>query len=360
MDMGINSTNQPRPAGPQRFPVTEPNAMYGYIPDNTAELARTAQAAQAARQQMPQMMPAIGTPPVVNTPTLVPMPNPVPLHRKEPIQTPPIMMNPPVMPQVSASNMAPVRRKEPVQTPPIMMSPAIMPRMVQPTPQPQQISPSFSQTMTPPPTPNLGQSFNPTVKQSYDPSINLTLEMENVMTPQATLQQQAAPQQQAVAGTAAQTKPQQTTVAAASAAMPCYGEDAKRYADTLKQLATEKYRDCLYYSCLAKRTQSPSARHVYCMIARDDMCNGRKLAAAYFLITGTQLRFSRCAVDPVCVPCSYAQALRDRYIAESASAAQYQSFAASVTDPCLKRLAQDIADDDAQHAQLIMEQIQCL
>lgn len=346
MDMGINSSNAAgagSSAGRPRFPQTEPNAMYGYIPDNLPR------ATQNAGQMPAAHMPSA----VQNAAMTRPAPTPVTMPAKEPILIP-----------------TPVAMPRPV-TPP-MMQPAMMPQMSPTFNQmmPQPVAPPMNQTFTPSVSPavnpTFSPSFNPSFNQPYNPSINLTLEMDNCMehAPQPTPYAQPAAVQGASMQMPAMTAPaamqMPTAVKAAQATMPCYGPDAMRYADTLKDFINDEYHDCMYYSALARRAPTACAQRVFRMIANDEKCHARKLAAAYFLITGKQYMPTRCTVDPVNIPCSYAQALRDRYIAEMQGAAEYRQFAAQVTDPCLKQLALDLAQDESQHAQLILEQIQCL
>ena len=93
-------------------------------------------------------------------------------------------------------------------------------------------------------------------------------------------------------------------------------------------------------------------------IAEDELRHSKRYAAAYFLITGKRYFPTRTSIEPVVLPASYLQALRDRYLAESRDAVKYRLFAQQSGDRCLKKIALDTSEDEKKHAQAIMELIQ--
>jgi rubrerythrin len=140
----------------------------------------------------------------------------------------------------------------------------------------------------------------------------------------------------------------------------CYGKESEKYAPQIKQFINSEYRDSLYYNILSQKSQKVSAKRVFSNISRDELRHSKKWDTAYFLITGERYIPSRANIEPVVVPTSYSQALRQRYIDESSDVLKYRNFAASVDDRCLKKLATDISDDELQHANLILDIMQSM
>lgn len=140
----------------------------------------------------------------------------------------------------------------------------------------------------------------------------------------------------------------------------CFGADSKQYADTLMEYVSDEYSDYLYYQTLARRAPTNSARRLFRAISEDEQRHAKRFAAAYFLITGKRYFPTRTTLEPVQVPSSYIQALRQRYLAESRDAMKYRTFAQNSRDRCLQIMALQTADDEKRHAQEIMQLIQSL
>lgn len=138
----------------------------------------------------------------------------------------------------------------------------------------------------------------------------------------------------------------------------CFGSNSKQYADKLMEFINDEYRDSMYYNILSRRSQSASTRRLFREIANDELKHARRFAAAYFLITGKRYFPTRQTVEPVNVPQSFLQALRERYLAESRDVVKYRMFAQQTADRCLRRIALETADDERDHAEDIMELIQ--
>jgi rubrerythrin len=140
----------------------------------------------------------------------------------------------------------------------------------------------------------------------------------------------------------------------------CFGSDSQKYSTQIMQYINDEYHDYLYYTILSRRAPTANGRRIFRNIAAAEMKHARLWASAYFLIIGKRYFPTRSMVGPVKVPTNYSQALRERYMSESADALKYRQFAAGTTDHCLKRMATDISDDERQHAQDILGLIQNL
>jgi rubrerythrin len=138
----------------------------------------------------------------------------------------------------------------------------------------------------------------------------------------------------------------------------CFGSSSTQYADRLMEFVNDEYSDHLYYQTLSRKAAASGTRKLFKSIAADELLHSKRFAAAYFLITGKRYFPTRTSIEPVVVPASYIQALRDRYLAESRDAVKYRTFAQQTSDRCLKRIAEATSNDEKQHAQDILELIQ--
>lgn len=140
----------------------------------------------------------------------------------------------------------------------------------------------------------------------------------------------------------------------------CFGNGSKQYADRLMEFINDEFSDHLYYTILSGRSKTAYARRLFKEIAADELRHSKRYAAAYFLITGKRYFPNRNSIEPVVVPQSYIQALRERYLAESRDAVKYRMFAQQIRDRCLKKIALATSEDEKRHAQNIMELIQTM
>jgi Rubrerythrin. len=140
----------------------------------------------------------------------------------------------------------------------------------------------------------------------------------------------------------------------------CFGKSAKQYADRLMEFIHDEYSDYLYYLQLSKKSVTASAKRLFRDISADELRHSKRCAAAYFLITGKRYFPTRTSIEPVTLPATYMQALRDRYLAESRDAVKYRMFAQQAGDRCLKKIALDTSEDEKRHAREIMELIQSM
>lgn len=138
----------------------------------------------------------------------------------------------------------------------------------------------------------------------------------------------------------------------------CFGSSSLQYADCLLGFIYDEHVDCQSYCALAYRAPNSCARRVFRCLAECEKRHSNRFVTAYFLITGKRFCPARNDFDvTVSTSQSYCEMLRQLYFEESCDAAKYQAFASKVTDPCLRDLALEIAEDEKRHAQQIMSLI---
>ena len=130
----------------------------------------------------------------------------------------------------------------------------------------------------------------------------------------------------------------------------CLGQASARYAPLLQEMIDGETEDWRLYQTLARRAVGSGARMLGSMAA-DERRHVRRLAAAYFLITGERCQAqgqqgSRPVPDLMA-------GLREQFIQEQRSAAAYQGVAAECADPCLQQLYRELAQEEEMHARLI-------
>jgi rubrerythrin len=126
------------------------------------------------------------------------------------------------------------------------------------------------------------------------------------------------------------------------------------------EFINDEFSDHLYYMILSRKSPTPNSKMLFKNIAADELRHAKRYAAAYFLITGKRYFPTSDSIEPVVVPPSYIQALRQRYLAESRDAVKYRMFAQQANDRCLKKIALATSEDEKQHARSIMELIQSM
>lgn len=127
----------------------------------------------------------------------------------------------------------------------------------------------------------------------------------------------------------------------------CLGEDSAQYIPQLEGLMDQLHAALSLARQLARRSGGRAAR-LLASLAADQQRQLRRLAAAYFLITGR-----RCALkDQRALPSgSLSSALRTLFQQSQQCAAQAAELARTAADdPCLSRLLEDIQDEAQSHA----------
>ncbi len=130
----------------------------------------------------------------------------------------------------------------------------------------------------------------------------------------------------------------------------CLGEGASAELPQLEELARQAVQDGRVYQGLARRVGGAAAR-VLSGMAADERRNAKKLAAAYFLITGQRWQGApaegeRQGQEPM-------QLLRHQYMAEQRTAAGAQAAAQQTDDLCLRQLYMELAREKQTHARAI-------
>ncbi len=120
------------------------------------------------------------------------------------------------------------------------------------------------------------------------------------------------------------------------------GEDA--VARQLQELVWTMLTDASVYRDLARRTRRSAA--AVTGLARLKTAQARRLGAAYFLMTG--VRYWPAGVTPVNPPEGFFPALRERFLSEGRLAGTLEALADQATDPDLRALYQDLAQETVE------------
>lgn len=132
--------------------------------------------------------------------------------------------------------------------------------------------------------------------------------------------------------------------------VPCLGAASAVYGAQLQQYIDRELSDWRAYQALARRAQGSGGRTLS-TIAADERRHAKRLSTAYFLISG--VRYWPVDRKNAAAACAFPAALRERFAAEQRGGYSYQAAAAETTDPCLRELYLELADDEHAHARLI-------
>jgi len=130
----------------------------------------------------------------------------------------------------------------------------------------------------------------------------------------------------------------------------CLGQGSARYAPLLQEMIDGETEDWRLYQMLARRAAGSGARMLGSMAA-DERRHVRKLSAAYFLITGE--RWQPRGQEGSRPVQEVMTGLREQFIQEQREAAAYQGAAAESSDPCLRQLFRELAQEEGMHARMI-------
>lgn len=166
------------------------------------------------------------------------------------------------------------------------------------------------------------------------------------------------------AGTAAQTPQavpagalvrQESQLPGAAQDPCCMGTAAAEMLEVLTGFIEEELADRRYF--LAMSRQAPSwARQQLRDIAADEGAHARRLMAVHYLITG---QCYRPAVAGGAVTIGrWCPALRERYHMEACNGLNYARSADGTTDPCLRKLLNELSDDEYRHAGELMAMLE--
>lgn len=130
----------------------------------------------------------------------------------------------------------------------------------------------------------------------------------------------------------------------------CLGSGAAVYAPLLQEMVDGEMEDWRLYQTMARRAAG-NASKVLGTLAAEERKHMRKLSAAYFIITGERCQprgqgGSRPVPDVM-------NGLREQFIQEQRGAAAYQGAAAESSDPCLRQLFRELAQEEGMHARTV-------
>lgn len=132
--------------------------------------------------------------------------------------------------------------------------------------------------------------------------------------------------------------------------VPCLGRSCAVYGALLREMIDGETEDWRLYQALARKANGSGAR-VLGTLAADERRHAKRLATAYFLITGERYQAQgQGGGRPV--P-DLMNSLREQFIQEQRGAAAYQGAAEETTDQCLRQLYQELSEDENLHARLI-------
>lgn len=130
----------------------------------------------------------------------------------------------------------------------------------------------------------------------------------------------------------------------------CLGDGAQSDVPRLEELARQAVHDGRVYQALVRRAGGAAAR-VLAGMAADQRRHAKKLAAAYFLITGQRWQGPTPEVERAGQELMLV--LREQYMAEQRGAAVAQAAAQETDDRCLGQLFDELAREKQDHARVI-------
>ena len=131
----------------------------------------------------------------------------------------------------------------------------------------------------------------------------------------------------------------------------CMGTAAAESLEVLTGFLEEELRNRSVYQAMAR--QAPSwARQSLRELAAESGEHARRLAAVYYLITGTCYQ-PVVAVERICLG-NWCAALRERYHEAACSALNYARAAEETTDLCLSRLLNELSEAKYRHADRLL------
>lgn len=130
----------------------------------------------------------------------------------------------------------------------------------------------------------------------------------------------------------------------------CLGESSRQYAPLLQQMMEHSSEQAQIHRMLAHRFGGRLSR-VLAQQGDDHRKQLKRLSTAHFLITG-ETYHPKLTAAPKLNP-SLSMALRDQFATAQHWVTAYENFAMETTDPCLRALYQDLAQETQLHAYTI-------
>lgn len=130
-------------------------------------------------------------------------------------------------------------------------------------------------------------------------------------------------------------------------AVPCLGSGSAGHGDQLQEDIMAELESWQLYRHLARRVTGSAARTLSAL-ASEKHRQARRLAAAYFLISGVRYW----PTDRLAAPrmSTWLGTLRRRFAVEQQMESRYRTAALDTADPCLADLYQELANGCAAHA----------
>ena len=133
--------------------------------------------------------------------------------------------------------------------------------------------------------------------------------------------------------------------------VPCLGASSAVYGALLQEFINRELADWRNYLALSRRAPAAGGRALAAMAA-EERRHGKRLSAAYFLISGVHYW----PVERLQGPAgrgAFPALLRQCFAGEQRGAAAYLAAAEETADPALAALYQELARDEVRHAQLL-------
>lgn len=129
----------------------------------------------------------------------------------------------------------------------------------------------------------------------------------------------------------------------------CLGESSAAYGADLQAFIADEVADWKLYQALSRKVSGTPARTLRAM-ADDEYRHAKRLAAAYFLISGVRYWPDQVPNAPAD---TFLGALRARFSTEQAGGRSYRAAADRTSDQCLRELYLELAGDEDAHVWLI-------
>ena len=135
----------------------------------------------------------------------------------------------------------------------------------------------------------------------------------------------------------------------------CMGSAAAESLNVLTGFLEEELRDQRIYQAMAR--QAPVwARQRLRELATEEGSHARRLGAVYYLITGTCYQ-PAISTERVCAG-NWCAGLRERYHEAACNGLNYARAAEETTDLCLKRLLNDLSEEEYRHANVFLAMLE--
>ena len=118
-------------------------------------------------------------------------------------------------------------------------------------------------------------------------------------------------------------------------------------AELLERFAEDELYACAYYSALASKTRSYTARKLFCALSADESRHARRLCREHFLLTGNCIAP---AAGSVSLPPSLLDAVRLRRGEELSAAGRYDRMADAWPERDAAHIFAGLASDERRHA----------